>query len=189
MLVLCRWNLAIFLGTRTRAKSSILLICSNSVFLERKRNDGFCPILLRIPFVSVSLVTFRFNHVFYLCPVAGMQEWIRVPACCVLPTLLGWYTLRKDSPFISNVQRKGQNFSSSALNYNICRSHLTLLSLLMLNGSHPMSVSHQHVCPLPLNLLAVFLGKGALLYIVSVGHLALPIFIHLCRLPLYSCSI
>ena len=95
----------------------------------------------------------------------------------------------KCSPFISNVQRKGQNFSSSALNYNICRSHLTLLSLLMLNGSHPMSVSHQHVCPLPLNLLAVFLGKGALLYIVSVGHLALPIFIHLCRLPLYSCSI
>ena len=34
-------NLAIFLGTRTRAKSSILLICYNSVFLERKRNDGF----------------------------------------------------------------------------------------------------------------------------------------------------
>ena len=34
-------NLAIFLGTRTRTKSSILLICSNSVFLERKRNDGF----------------------------------------------------------------------------------------------------------------------------------------------------
>lgn len=118
-----------------------------------------------------------------------MQERIRVPVCCVLPILLGWYTHRKDSPFISNVQRKGQNFSSSALNYNICRSHLTLLSLLMLNGSHPMSVSHQHVCPLPLNLLAVFLGKGALLYVVLVGHLALPIFIHLCRLPLYSCSI
>ena len=168
MLVLCRWNLAIFLGTRTRAKSSILLICSNSVFFFFLRNDGFCPILLRIPFVSVSLVAFRFNRVFCLCPVAGMQEWIRVPACCVLPTLLGWYTLRKDSPFISNVQRKGQNFSSSALNYNICRSHLTLLSLLMLNGSHPMSVSHQHVRPLPLNLLAVFLGKGALPFVTSI---------------------
>ena len=36
----------------------------------------------------------------------------------------------------------------------------TLLPLLTLNGSHPMSVSHQHVRPLPLNLLAVFLGKG-----------------------------
>ena len=35
----------------------------------------------------------------------------------------------------------------------------TLLPLLTLNGSHPMSVSHQHVRPLPLNLLAVFLGK------------------------------
>ena len=34
-------NLAIFLGTRTKVKSPILLICYNSVFLERKRNDGF----------------------------------------------------------------------------------------------------------------------------------------------------
>lgn len=35
----------------------------------------------------------------------------------------------------------------------------SLLSLLMLNGSHSMSVNHQHVRPLPLSLLAVFLGK------------------------------
>ena len=31
----------------------------------------------------------------------------------MLPTLLCWNTLRKDSPFISNVQRNGQIFSSS----------------------------------------------------------------------------
>lgn len=47
--------------------------------------------------------------------------------------------------------------------FNICRSHFTSMLLLMLNGSHSMSVNHQHVCPLPLSLLAVFLGKGALL--------------------------
>ena len=49
----------------------------------------------------------------------------------------------------------------------------------MLNGSHPMSVSHQHVRPLPLNLLAVFLGKGALLYVASV-------IILLCRYVCFS---
>ena len=55
----------------------------------------------------------------------------------------------------------------------------TLLPLLTLNGSHPMSVSHQHVRPLPLNLLAVFLGKGALLYVASV-------IILLCRYVCFS---
>ena len=49
-----------------------------------------------------------------------MQEWIRVPACYVLPTLLCWHTLRKDSPLISNVQRNGQNFSFWTQNFNIC---------------------------------------------------------------------
>ena len=34
-------NLAIFLGTRTRAKSSIILICTVSDFIEWKRSDGF----------------------------------------------------------------------------------------------------------------------------------------------------
>ena len=55
----------------------------------------------------------------------------------------------------------------------------TLLPLLTLNGSHPMSVSHQHVRPPPLSLLAVFLGKGALLYVASV-------IILLCRYVCFS---
>ena len=158
-------------------------------FIEWKRNDGF------VSHSAADSVCFCFLSYVLVQPCILSVSRCRdagVNTCscllCVADIALLAYT-SKDSPFISNVQRKGQNFSSSALNYNICRSHLTLLSLLMLNGSHPMSVSHQHVCPLPLNLLAVFLGKGALLYIVSVGHLALPIFIHLCRLPLYSCSI
>ena len=68
----------------------------------------------------------------------------------------------------------------------------TLLPLLTLNGSHPMSVSHQHVRPPPLNLLAVFLGKGALLYVASVYHLTLPIclfFVIYCRFLAISCDI
>ena len=58
-------------------------------------------------------------------------------------------------------------------------SFFTLLPLLTLNGSHPMSVSHQHVRPPPLSLLAVFLGKGALLYVASV-------IILLCRYVCFS---
>ena len=122
-------------------------------------------------------------------PLPGCRsEYVFLPVVCCRPCWVGIH-FAKIVHLFQMFKEKDKIFLPLPLVFNICRSHLTLLSLLMLNGSHPMSVSHQHVCPLPLNLLAVFLGKGALLYIVSVGHLALPIFIHLCRLPLYSCSI
>ena len=47
-------NLAIFLGTRTRTKSSMLFICIVSDLLSGNATMVLCPILLRIPFVSVS---------------------------------------------------------------------------------------------------------------------------------------
>ena len=107
-------NLAIFLGTRTKVKSPILLICYNSVFLERKRNDGFVSHSAAdsVCFWFLSYVLVRPCILFVSrCRDAGVNTC----SCllCVADIAMLEYT-SKDSLFISNVQRNGQKFSSSA---------------------------------------------------------------------------
>ena len=132
----------------------------------------------------------RFSSTMYsVCvPLSGCRsEYVFLPIMYYRPCYVGIH-FAKIIHLFQMSKEMDKIFLSEPKILTFATIFFTLLPLLTLNGSHPMSVSHQHVRPLPLNLLAVFLGKGALLYVVSIYHLALPIFIHLCRLPFNLCS-
>ena len=132
----------------------------------------------------------RFSSTMYsVCvPLSGCRsEYVFLPIMYYRPCYVGIH-FAKIIHLFQMSKEMDKIFLSEPKILTFATIFFTLLPLLTLNGSHPMSLSHQHVRPLPLNLLAVFLGKGALLYVVSIYHLALPIFIHLCRLPFNLCS-
>ena len=59
-------------------------------------------------------------YVFCLWPIAGLTEWIRIPAFCQYPTLACRNMSRKDSLFLSNVQGKAGVFQLLPKFFNIC---------------------------------------------------------------------
>ena len=103
----------------------------------------------------------RFSSTVYsVCvPLSGCRsEYVFLLVMCCLHCYVGIHFAKIVHLF--QMSKKRTIFSSSAHNFNICRYPFVFVPLLMLNGSHPMNVSHQHFHPLPLSLLAVFLGKG-----------------------------